>query len=218
MDGEFWAAVAGAVLGGGIAAVVQLMSVRHTRRERNRSNAYALLIKVGQIYSHLRGVHGIIDSALKDATDNERADPWRVIDGLVNAPSHVTFSHEEVALVVELQAMKLFNDLIMLDEKHNATIDVMRFYTQKRTELVDALTPEGIDGHMATAELSPSLRMRAIALNRLVDGMREYLGADVGHALNVLQQLGSVFQDKLGVVYTALPSRPNLNSPISGSS
>lgn len=216
MDGEFWAAIAGAVLGGGIAALVQWLSIRHTTRERRRGIAYSLLFKVGQIYSHLRLLNRAIEAPLKDAAADDLANPWRVVQGIANMPSRVTFTTDEMALVLELAPGKLLDDLLMLDEKHNATIDAFQFYSDRRTEFTDALTPVQVDGQHAFAEVPVALRPKALALNNFLAGVRKHLDGDVGRALNVLQQLAGLFEKPLAVTFAALPKADQPGVPDSG--
>lgn len=58
---EFWAAIAGAIVGGLIAFGIQVIALREARKERIRDAAekqkalgHALIFKVIGIYSHLR--------------------------------------------------------------------------------------------------------------------------------------------------------------------
>lgn len=205
MDSEFWSAVAGAVLGGGIAALVQWLSLRHTTRERHRGLAYSLLFKVGQIYSHLRLLNRAVEAPLNDAGADDKANPWRVVQGIANMPSRVTFTPDEMALVLDLKPGELLDDLLMLDEKHNATIDAFQFYSDRRTELMDALTPVQVEGQHAFADMPVALQPKALALNNFLAGIRKHLGGDAGHALNVLQQLAGLFEKPLAVTFSALP-------------
>ncbi len=186
---EFWAAIAGAVVGGGIAAAVQWLAISHATRERKRGLAYSLLLKVGQIYSHLRLLNGHFEKTFKDASAADQANPWSILEGMAGSLSRVTFSAEEAALVLELNDAKALSDLLTMDEKHNATFDALDFYGVKRAELLDALTPEHIDGDHGFAAVPVALRPKIIALNKLADSMRKYVAGDAGHAINVLQQL-----------------------------
>ncbi|WP_372783467.1 hypothetical protein [Phenylobacterium sp.] len=209
MSSEFWAAIAGAIVGalagGGITAILQWQTIKHETRQRNRGLAYSLLFKVRQIYRHLRGLNLHFEEALKGASAQQMALPWAILQGMTGSPADVFFSVEEIALVLELKATKTLDALLSMDEKHNATFGTFRFYGEKRDQLVDALTPDFMDGDHGLADVPLPLRPKSIGLAGIVHDMREYLSSDTGHALDVLQQLAELFEGRLEVEFSAMP-------------
>ncbi len=140
---EFWAAIAGAIVGGVIALAIQMIALNAAARDRKadaaeRKNAlgHALLFKAVRIYSHLRQFnHHVMAGAEEQKKRGHKAIAWQVVLPFANLPEKVHFSTDEMALLLSLKNDDLFNNAVSFDEVHNSTIDIFATYSERRSSL-----------------------------------------------------------------------------------
>lgn len=125
--GEFWAAIAGAIVGGLIALVIQLVALwaakaerKEDHNERRRALGYALLFKMIQIYSNLRQLRDHLAGAYERGLEDGLEEPWQFVMPIVNVPDRVEFSTDEMSMLLSLGNDDVFNDLASLDQVHNS--------------------------------------------------------------------------------------------------
>jgi hypothetical protein len=214
-----WAAIIGALAGsasgGAITAGLQWLSMHATKRERDRATAYSLLFKMTQLHANLAGLNRRVESSIamgvKSDEGKEIGHPWRHLQPLANVPTRIIFSAEEMALVLSLGADELVNDLALRDAKHNATLDLLVAYSEKRTELQEILEPVGEDGLYGTIDFSkvsiPN-RLRMAGLNSMIESLTAYLPGDAIKAFVVLRQLAALFKTEFGTRFGVQAKAP----------
>jgi hypothetical protein len=144
MGNEFWAAVGGAIVGGIIAFVIQLVVLRAAARQREKEAAerkkalgFSLFVKMMKIHSHLHLLHEHLEEPFeRDKEGGGGREPWQIVLPLANNPMHVHFSSDEMAMLLSLKNDDLFNDVISMDEIHNSTIDLFDTFKEKRFALL----------------------------------------------------------------------------------
>jgi hypothetical protein len=219
MSNETFAAIVGAVIGGlitgGMTAILLRWQFDHVTKERNRGLAYSLLGKLGAIASHLSVLNHHVERALKE----DRAKGLKPSAALGPMPAglqRVTFSAEELGLVISLGDDRVINALMMTDERHNSILDLAAFYTERRIRFTDNAQPAGVSperGSFALMATDPAMQLRVAELDSLVAELRAYLASDAGKALNVLQEVADLLKARLGVGFTALPTLGAANYP-----
>jgi hypothetical protein len=128
----------------------------------------------------------------------------------------VTFSPQELGLIMSLRDDQVTNALMMTDERHNSTLDLAAFYTERRIRFTDSAQPAEVSSVRDSFALmtdDPAMQLRIAELDGLVAELRAYLASDAGKALNVLQQVADLFKARLGVGFTALPKLSSADYP-----
>jgi hypothetical protein len=225
ISNETWAAIIGALAGsasgGAITAGLQWLSMHASKRERDRAIAYSLLFKMTQLHSNLAGLNRSVEASLAKGVKSDQGKnvghPWRYLQPMANTPARITFSAEEMALVLSLRADDLVNDLALRDAKHNATLDLLVAYSEKRTELQELLDPVGEDGLYGEIDfttVSVPNRLRMAGLNSMIESLTTYLGEDATKAFVVLRQLAALFKTELGTRFSVHAKAPSESAPV----
>lgn len=153
MESEFWAALVGAIVGGAIAFVVQLIVLLEGRRqrafdaqERKVTLAHTFLFKLVKVRCHYAFLKDLIDRQREvgDQLGGSR-EPWQYLAEMPTAPPPVVFAYEELNMLVSLGEPGLLNELHLVDEMHNSTLNVLAHYGRVRSELI-ATFPADVEG------------------------------------------------------------------------
>jgi len=210
MANEFWAAIIGAVVGGIIAFLIQLIilvaaaRLRSTERdERTKALAHALLFKVIRIHSNLHGLQQHLEETTakiaENATDRR---PWQCYLPLANMPPEVTFSTDEMAMLLALGDDDLFNGLVSFDEVHNGTISVVKSLNIRREQLTKGL-PAKMDGDRGdtflTAEQVQYLEPKWYEFDSLFYVVKKRCDSEEDNSKNLLAKLHTRLVEKAGV-------------------
>lgn len=209
---EFYAAIAGAIVGGVIALGIQLLALRaaaNERRadalERRKALGHALLFKMIQIVSHLHGFNSHVKEALaRAAADGLSGRPWQFVIPLANFPERVHFSTDEMAMLLSLQDDDVFNRIASLDELHNSTVDVFQTYAARRLSLTSML-PAAMEESVGTTALTESqmlaLAPRMAELDGIISTIRLKCDQDERDSKSALTALRDLLHNKIGLTY-----------------
>lgn len=209
---EFWAAIAGAVVGGIIAFGIQIIALRASAKERAANAAeqkkalgHSLLFKAIQIYSHLRVFNKHLkDGAAEAKKFGDSEINWKVVLPLANLPAKVHFSTDEMALLLGLKNFEVFNKVVSFDELHNSTIEIFATYTERRSSMTATLSAE-LDGAVGSTDLDAKqlamLAPRMYELDALLKQMLVRCEQDEKEASEILLLLQKVLGDELGMTY-----------------
>ena len=219
---EFWAAIAGAVVGGFIAYAVQMKALREARKQRDEDHkqlqqalANALLFKMARIYSNFYGLHRHIEDSFAEAAQRGlKGEPWQFVRPLANPPDPVHFSSEEMGMVLGLKNDDVFNLVLPMDVIHNSLIDGVKVLNAERRALTERLKADEAEGAVLSGTLDKdqelALRPQMIDVNSLIVSIRADAKRGFEESDQALNGLQKVFQDKLGlghkVVSTVKPS------------
>ncbi|MFI4973247.1 MAG: hypothetical protein ACHP84_01765 [Caulobacterales bacterium] len=212
ISNETWAAILGALvgsgIGGAISAGLQRWMFSHTTRERNQGLAYGLLVKLATIASHLSVLDRHVERALASDHPSHKENPTLALGPMPATMRRVDFSTDEIAVLLSMGDDNVTNALMMTDERHNNTLDLVGFYSERRIRLTDSIEPASVspEGGTFSLKADQATQLRVAELDSLVAEIRQHLSSDASKALNVLQQVAGLFKTKLGVRFTALPT------------
>lgn len=222
---EFWAAIAGAVVGAATTGMVtywlQLMALRQAKTQRDEDRklehealANSLLIKVLRIHTNLYGIHRWIEECFEEASArNFRGEPWQFVCPLANPPEPVRFSSDELGLLLGQRNDEVFNLVASLDYVHNGILPVVTSYNSKRVELGERIAAisniqqaDGpLFGGIASERDMQALRPRMFDLNSMAESIRVHAGADFTECDAVLYKLHSLLKERLGLRHKLAP-------------
>jgi hypothetical protein len=217
VSSEFWAAIAGAILGGCIAATLQWITLRasakerkQTALERDQADARALLFKIIKIQSDFQNIF----SALKEMRDHTKPQKmpfdWQTCVPLANLPREVEFSSSEMSVLLKAKDNDLFNDVVSLDHVHSGIIQNLELYRSKRQALTDSL-PADMEGEIGTTRGNDDLRRwvepRAVEVNMLLNQILESVAEKQDPDLALTKRMTNVFNRaySLGVTTEVKP-------------
>jgi hypothetical protein len=223
---EFWSAIAGAIVGGLIAYVIQIRALREGRTQRaedrqlvRQAQAHALLFKMIRIHSDFRSMQQhIVDCFTRGATQGMTGEPWQFFQPLANLPDPVHFTADEMGMLLGLKDNDVFNLVAPLDIVHNSFFEALRVTFLERRALVDALAIGKVEGLVVSGTLDPNsergLRFRAKMneVNTLIETLRVNTKRDVDETARALDLLSNLFHEKLGLAYKITPNKPLTNT------
>ncbi|MEX0827800.1 MAG: hypothetical protein WD005_02500, partial [Haliea sp.] len=198
-----------------IAYLGQTKLLRENKKLRNddhlnvqRGLANGLLFKVAIIYSYFGQTYHHMESSLAaiESTKGDRTkEPWEVVRAFANLPAPVTFSSEEMGMLLSLREDELFNLLFPLDGQHGALLDILNLLNQERTQLFAQIPYlEFEDGNVRfsldnqqTLALRPSMTL----VNELTMTAYDWSRRDFESSQRALIELQRAFTEKLGMKY-----------------
>jgi len=209
---EFWAAIAGAIVGGLISLAAQLLAFREARRLRGvdrrdaqQARGLSLLFKLMEITSNLDALANYVGEAFAlTLPDGSKPEPWSALLPLANLPERVRFSTDEIALLLSLKNDPLFNGIVSFDVVYNGTVEVFETYGRRRLAATEALSAQ-MHGVIGVTQLSREqaawLAPRAAELNQLATGIRARVTKDRTRARELVVELHKTLAEKLGLSF-----------------
>lgn len=199
LDGEFWAAIAGAVVGGVISYIIQWQSLRHAERdsanqkeEERGAIAYQLFVKTMRITSNLKNMHEYIEKEIAKVPETDMHRMGIYVQPLATHTSQINFSEKEIVLLPSLGDDELMNKMISLDTIHNDTIELFRFFAETRSNLVGTITPEMLEKIAGSCVKDTEYSIfigRLTALNSLIAHVKNRAELDYNEAKSTLENL-----------------------------
>ena len=209
------AGIFGAAVGGAIGYLGQLETIKEARRERETARrerqealAYSLLMKLSKIYLDYRAFKQVLDDAAKRQTAARFREPWHSLQAISSGPGPITFSSDEKALVASMGDSNLFNDLMFMDEIHNATVGTFIDYSNRRNAHQQELDGEAAGNIIRTAETAEDIRRHGPTryyLNSLAATLHGQGASTEAKALEVLQRAIALFHGSLGLSFSFDP-------------
>lgn len=211
---EFWAAVVGALVGGLIALILQLVSLRVARKYRiedqtnaRRALAYSLSFKMIKIATYLKEAWRHFESTNKECAE-ENAEPWQVFLSAANLPERIRFTDNEMSLVLSLGDADVFNELFMVDALYVGTIDNIEVLSRLRDSLSSELKAVGMSGDKGVLGLSPeehlAFKPKMIEVNKLFEGIHSTAQNDYEVAKRLTGQLLNLFEKEFGASFSSM--------------
>jgi hypothetical protein len=212
---EFWSAIAGAVVGGLIAYIVQVKALREGRKQRDddhkrlqQAQGHALLFKMIRIHSNFSVIHQHIETCFDQAAQKGMkggAEPWQFVLPLANPPDPVHFSPEEMGLLLSFKNDEVFNSIVSMDVIHNSLTNAVKLLTTERRALTERLRADDASGAIlsgvADRDQFLALRPRMIEVNSLIEQLRIEARRDFDESSEALDRLNKVLRDRLGLAY-----------------
>lgn len=208
---EFWSAIAGAVVGGIIAYIVQWQALREGRRQRaaeskqaQQALGHSLLFKMIRVLSGIHGVYDHIEGCFEQAKQQGLGgEPWSFVLPLANFPDPIHFSADEMGMLLAQKDDETFNAILSMDVIHNSLVDAARIMSVERRALAERLRPAEAKGSTLAGVLSKEemlvLRPHMIDVNSLVENLRAISKANFIEADQALKKLDNVLRNNLGL-------------------
>ncbi|MBB4520453.1 UNVERIFIED_ORG: hypothetical protein M2435_001233 [Rhizobium sophorae] len=142
LGSEFWSALAGAIVGGLIAFLIQKQDQKAARQEREdarkmeaKSHGYSLLFKVLSIHGTFADIRSHVLESLELRERKKVSMLSSVLLPIANVATPVEFAPAEMAMLLSLKDDDTFNLLVSLDRIHNSIIPVWSIYEAKRAAI-----------------------------------------------------------------------------------
>lgn len=215
---EFWAgitgAIVGAVIGGIIAYLVQRQALAEARKQRSDDKldrqqglATSLLVKIIKIYSTVNELNQHIEASLSAPYARDR-EAWQVVKPLASIPELVSFSPDEIGVLLWYANPDTVQLVMDLDVRHNNVLAITHVFNTRRSDLSERITALGeveMAGHVASVPRDDprvrNLRPMMVDVNTLVDGLRGILplvSADASRGFELVQK---AFKPRLKLPY-----------------
>lgn len=209
---EFWSAVVGAIVGGLIAFAINWQSLRFAAKarevehsQRQQSLGRSLLIKLVRIQSDLSICHRCFQHISDDAVvqDLAASPMWTQVPPLTWLPETISFTTDELALLIELGEPRAFDAIASMDRIHAALIGLLHQLNQHTQLLRDRLKPEDIREGVATVDMT-SEEFRAhlpkiVEVNDLVRSIIKSRSKDLDDTENAMTALRRVLKEHLNI-------------------
>ncbi len=217
---EFWAAIIGALVGGAITALTQLMSFRwqqkqerarrrqetvleHERRlEKEAALAFSILAKMNRGFTAITQVRDVLNTA-REIMPNTKMDLASAARPIAIDPESFRFSLEEMILVRDLKLSELINTFINLPYVVDGYIGHMAVFRRIKSEMtalaeVGHIRPDGraFSGIHKNNEFRYKLLLSEA--NFLLMSMSDTITDDFRNTNNLFHDLHSAFQERLG--------------------
>jgi hypothetical protein len=213
---EFIATIVGAVVGGLISFGPQMVAIRAAKKQRDedqlqaqRTASYSLIFKLMRIVSSFYGLWEHVESALK-ARPNEA--PWSIVEPIVNLPERVSFTSEEMAMLMGLKESILINEVMNLELGHNSLLDAMAAYGTARMAVADSMKGQVIGGGVVHANLTLDeaalLMPKMMALNGLIMHIHGRAKAEYEASGRILEKVHKTLDTALKLGFKLNPGAP----------
>lgn len=157
-------ALIGAIVAGGISYILAKQANKEIaerdrieRRYKEKSLAFSLIIKVGEIVSSLAALHHQNEENISRAeAAGVDGDLWGKMIPIVGTEKRIYFTSEEIAVLLPLRIDATINSLLTLDDQHNSLLATMSLYSQKRSAF----------GERFGAEMSGNVGQTAVTIDQ----------------------------------------------------
>jgi len=157
---EFWSAIGGAVVGGLIALIIQLIALRAAKneriaekRERNETLGHSIMFKMMRIHSNLYNLHLHLEESYSAVDPRLHNEPYSFILPLAGSPADVHFTASEMSLVLSLKNPSLTDNIMSLDVIHNNLIDIFETYAGLRND-IQTMMPAEMEGNVGKSKFT----------------------------------------------------------------
>ena len=205
---EFWAAIAGAIVGGGISMALQLLANRSAIKVRQAdakaqlaAQARSLVLKTVKIESDFLQFRKDLEESRILAQQNGIPFGWASFRATANLPREIVFTNEEIAALSACKNDSLFNDVLALDEVHSSVLQIMLLYRSKRFELSDSL-PAQMSGNIGISSLSPEefnkLAPKMVEVDLLAKDLASLIEQESSEPMSLSNRLAAAVNDQYG--------------------
>ena len=161
-------------------------------------------MKTIMIYSNMK----LVNKHLEDSLTNETLQgkqPWECVQPLANPPDPVSFSTDELGMLLDLGGHDLFNLVFPLDRVHNTMLDSVQVHYRERTALLDKLSPDLVFQDRGQVSLSQGqlrrLQPQIILVNGIVQQLWDHAKRGQDESKHALVELHKLLEEKIGLGY-----------------
>lgn len=206
MGNEFWAAIVGSIVGGLIAAFVQLLSIRHQasetkqrKLENDQVTGRGLVIKLMRLVSDLHGLNQHLEQSISRIEPGMQLEPWSFVLPIANLPDRVQITHEELALIL-VHDLHAFKDLLDLEPIHLSSLRIMQIYGDMRAKLLEGMQAAEFSGNVGAVDLDTAqlriFRPKMIELNSLINALQARKKSDLELARKTILAVARILDEK----------------------
>ena len=210
LSGEFWAAIAGAVVGGIISLGIQLVVLRSAKTERDaarkeltEATAHRLFFKLSAISTDLNGFAETVREAKSRLS--KYPDPcqnWQVLIPVVNLPRPIEVSADELSILISHRNFSLLNKVADADRIHSGALATWDAYRSRRAALGEKM-PASVDtsgsgqSHLDRDQLA-ALGPLMADLNSMADALFATAERDGKESLQTMIEFNSAMKSIAG--------------------
>ena len=208
LGNEFLAAIFGAVVGGLIAALIQLITLHHTNSketkrdlEQKQALGRGLLFKLMRIEADLNQINQHLNYCKNNATPDMLKEPWSYMMPIANLPDPIKISPEEVSLVIGPKNNEILNNLLDLEHVHKSSLSVMRQVGKTKEKVSRKMGRTNYSGTIGIRNVPPKLlsklRPDMISMSSLVKDAHSRSQRDYDLAQNTLQETNRILSEEI---------------------
>ncbi len=207
INSNFWAAIAGAIVGGALTIIMQMLDRRSAKRERRDAQRLERQATATSIVSKLVRMHRQLDSFVRNhelgaAEAKSGQDPWAYVRAIGALPEPASLTSAEAASLLQLDA-NLFNEILLFADRYQVAVQTHGLYGSVRKSLQDKLSPirmEGIVGEVhASDELERLTAPERAWLNDTAITSHTHNVADAAMGIDLLRRLVAKVNSDLGM-------------------
>lgn len=210
---EFWATIAGAIVGGAISLAIQMISFwegratrQQDRRRQDEALAHSLVFKSMRILSNIHAIQQhFIESDARVAAEGVSAESWEKYLPIANPPEPINFTSDEMGMLLGLKDTAVFNAMMDMDVRHNSVIATLKAFNVSRVALTDAIGSVGVldavEGprlsHIMPQSAAALLRPKMIEADMLAESVKVFSAECLGDAKRNLNSLRDLLDKKI---------------------
>ena len=196
-------AVVGSVVGGLISYFLTRQANRETakreeaaRQNNNKSIAFRLIVKTGEIVSSLAALHHQTEDHIASAEKQGIQGPlWSKMLPMVGLEKRINFDPEEIAILLPLKINETINSLFMLDDQHNSIMATMELYSRKRAAFGERFGAFINENNVGTTDFTQEQLQMASPMIAELDALAKSIRAGAkeyfGEAVKIFEALAS---------------------------
>jgi hypothetical protein len=158
LGNDFWAALMGAIVGGGFTMLAQWYSsinqfeqLRKDKNDEIAGSLVSLIVKSMSIHGQLVSVHQYINERIE--RNRQGKDLFLQTESFVNIPKPISIIESEIFAVFSVRNNRIMGDMFNIQNVYSTMIDLMSHYNELRKKLY-SLRPAGMDGDETLFNLS----------------------------------------------------------------
>lgn len=196
-------------------------------KNRQTALANALLFKMARIYSNLYAVHRHFEDGFAEGKQRGITDePWKFVIPIANPPDPVSFTSDEMSMLLAQKDDDVFNAVMEMDTIHNSLMAAVRTFNTLRSLLGERIaatfTVDKVDGpvisSIAKREDMRPLRPLMVDVNMMIESLRNRAMRDATDSWNAMERLQDLLRNRLGRAYRmSAKYRPSDDSSSSAS-
>ncbi|AGK58287.1 hypothetical protein HYPDE_33073 [Hyphomicrobium denitrificans 1NES1] len=177
-----------------------------------------MTFKLVKIHSITNGIKRHFDESKSKAdADGFEGEPWQIFVSVANTPEPISFSSEEMALVLSLKNDVIFNELMNIDNCHGALLSAINAFNQSRAKLEESIgaVATAIDeqgqqlSHAIRGKDLDRVRPKMIEVNGLAEALMSATNLELARCDSVLFALNKLLREKCGVAYRVESAQHN---------
>lgn len=157
---ESMSALLGAIVGGGIAAVIQLYFSFRQKIQTERAVSQAVIIKLLQITTNLYHMRNHLRDRIAAADAAGESYKFNYVQPYSSDIEGVSLTPEEKSILIEWNDAALFTEILHIDWMYNSDCEAMNQYRRMHNDVRSIPRVVSMDGLLARTEMTPDEYLR----------------------------------------------------------